>query len=366
MRCSGANPHLQEHGPDHTKAVASQSPPALITPKNAVGMRQLFFLALKIAVSAGLLYLALSGVNFPAIQARLGQIDLAWIAAAMAATLFQIGVAALRWREIANACDAHLSVQTALRFNLVGAFFNQTLPSTIGGDGARLWLLQRHGASWQAAAYSVLVDRAVGLIVLAVIVVVSLPWSLGLIGDAHGRVALALLDVAAIAGCIAFLAFGRLRWRWIQDIWPARHLHGCAKLASHVMFHRHIGPKILLLSVVNHLLTVMIASCAALAIAAPVSFTEMLLLIPPISLVTLMPISIAGWGVREQAMQVAFSYAGLSAADGVTISLLFGAVYFIVGAAGGLAWLLSSEKAKGTPAVVVEETVPSPQPKPQA
>ncbi len=82
----------------------------------------------------------------------------------------------------------------------------------------------------------------------------------------------------------------------------------------------------------------------------------MVLLIPPISLITLIPISIAGWGVREQSMQVAFSYAGLSAADGVTISLLFGAVYFIVGAAGGLAWLLSSEKAaKGADAMVIEE-----------
>jgi uncharacterized membrane protein YbhN (UPF0104 family) len=326
-------------------------------------MRQLFFVALKVAVSAGLLYLALSGVNFPAILARLGQINLLWIALAIAAALVQIGIAALRWREIANACDAHLSIPIALRFNLVGAFFNQTLPSTIGGDGARLWLLQRHGAGWQAAAYSVLVDRAVGLIVLAVIVVVSLPWSLSLISDQHGRAALALLDLAALGGSIAFLVFGRLSWRWIQDIWPARHLHGCAKLASHVMFNRTIGPKILLLSVLNHLLSVVIASCAGLAIAAPVSFVQMTLLIPPILLVTLMPVSIAGWGVREQAMQVAFGYAGLSAADGVTISLLFGAIYFLVGAAGGLAWLLSSEKAaKGAQAMIIESD-PAPQPK---
>lgn len=327
-------------------------------------MRQLFFLALKVAVSAGLLYLALSGVNFPAIQARLGQINLLWIVLAIAATLVQIGCAALRWREIANVCDAHLTIPTALRFNLIGAFFNQTLPSTIGGDGARLWLLQRRGAGWQAATYSVLVDRAVGLIVLAVIVVVSLPWSLSLIGNTHGRTALVLLDLAALGGSIAFLVFGRLSWRWIQEIWPARHLHGCARLATQVMFDARTGPRILILSVLNHLLSVVIASCAALAIAAPVSFGEMVLLIPPILLVTLMPISIAGWGVREQTMQVAFTYAGLGAADGVTVSLLFGAVYFLVGAAGGVAWLLSSEKGKGS--ILIEDDTATPQAKPQA
>ncbi len=232
-------------------------------------MRQIVFVILKIAISAGLLYLALAGVNFPAIQARLGQINLLWIAAAIAAALLQIGVAALRWREIANVCNAHLSVHSALRFNLIGAFFNQTLPSTIGGDGARLWLLQRHGASWQAATYSVLVDRAVGLIVLAVIIVVSLPWSLRMIDSDHGRIALALLDLAALGGSIAFLVFGRLTWRWIQDIWPARHLHGCAKLADRVMFDRQIGPRILFLAVVNHLLSVVIAFCAALRLRLP-------------------------------------------------------------------------------------------------
>ena len=348
----------------HEFAPVPAGPSPRSPPAKPDGMRQISFVALKVAVSAALLYLALSGVNFPAILTRLGQINLFWIALAIAATLVQIGIAALRWREIANACDAHLSIPTALRFNLVGAFFNQTLPSTIGGDGARLWLLQRHGAGWQAAAYSVLVDRAVGLIVLAAIVVVSLPWSLGLIGDAHGRIALALLDFAALGGAIAFLVFGRMSWRWIQNFWPARHLHGCARLANHVMFDARIAPRILFLSILNHVLSVVIASCAALAIAAQVSFVQMLLLIPPILLVTLMPISIAGWGVREQTMQVAFGYAGLAAADGVTISLLFGATYFLVGAFGGLAWLLSSEKA-GKLAIEValdEDAEPKPQP----
>jgi hypothetical protein len=69
------------------------------------------------------------------------------------------------------------------------------------------------------------------------------------------------------------------------------------------------------------------------------------MLIPPIMLITMMPISIAGWGVREATMMVAFGYAGLAQTDGTVVSILFGAVYFIVGAAGGLVWILSAEKA---------------------
>jgi hypothetical protein len=62
-------------------------------------------------------------------------------------------------------------------------------------------------------------------------------------------------------------------------------------------------------------------------------------------LIIVMPISIAGWGLREATMGLAFGYAGLAASEGVNVSLLFGMVSFIVGAVGGLVWIFSAEKA---------------------
>lgn len=57
-------------------------------------------------------------------------------------------------------------------------------------------------------------------------------------------------------------------------------------------------------------------------------------LIPPVLLITMIPIPIAGWGVREATMGLAFGYAGLMVSEGVNVSLLFGAVYFFVGILG--------------------------------
>jgi hypothetical protein len=76
-----------------------------------------------------------------------------------------------------------------------------------------------------------------------------------------------------------------------------------------------------------------------------VLFGQVFQLVPPVMLITMLPISIAGWGVREATMGLAFGYAGLMASEGVNISLLFGAVSFIVGLVGGLVWILSAEKA---------------------
>ncbi len=308
-------------------------------------MRQIFLSTVKILISVVLLYLALRKVNLADLASRIDLASLGWIAVAIGATFLQLFLGVLRWCEISDECGAPLPIRQALRFNLIGTFFNQTLPSSIGGDAVRLWLVARAGAGWRAATYSIFVDRAVGLIALATIIVASLPWSYRLIGDSQGRAALLLVDFVALAGGIGFLIFGFLSWKWLQSLWATQHLHACAAIADRVILSRKRGPKIAALSLLIHVLTVVIAWCIVQSISAPVSFGQVFQLMPPVMLITMLPISIAGWGVREATMGLAFGYAGLPANEGVNISLLFGATTFIVGAFGGLVWILSAEKA---------------------
>ncbi|GLR85538.1 lysylphosphatidylglycerol synthase transmembrane domain-containing protein [Bradyrhizobium iriomotense] len=309
-------------------------------------MRRILLSAAKIIVSAALLYLALRKVNPSDLFSRFTVSSLYWIALAIAVTFLQIFIGVLRWREISAACGAPIELARAMRYNVIGTFFNQTLPSAIGGDAVRLWLVARAGAGWRAATYSIFVDRAIGLIALAVVIVASLPWSYRLINDAQGRSALLLLDLAALAAGLGFLLLGALNWPWLKRWWATHHIHACAVIANRVIFSRTRGPIVTVLSLLVHVLTVVIAWCVVQSIAAPVSFGETFLLIPPVMLITLMPISIAGWGVREATMGLAFGFAGLAANEGVNVSLLFGAVSFIVGAFGGLVWIFSAEKAQ--------------------
>jgi glycosyltransferase 2 family protein len=308
-------------------------------------MRRIVLSSLKILVSAALLYLALRKVDFHELASRFDVASLGWIALAIAATFLQIFIGVLRWREVSAECDAPLGLTQATRYNLIGAFFNQTLPSSIGGDAVRLWLVARAGAGWRAATYSIFVDRAIGLIALALLIVASLPWSYRLISDPHGRSALLFVDFAALAGGLGFLLLGRLQWPWLKRWWGTHHLHACSVIANRVIFSRERGPKIAVLSLLVHVLAVVIAWCVVRSIAAPVLFGQVFQLVPPVMLITMVPISIAGWGVREATMGLAFGYAGLLASEGVNVSLLFGAVSFIVGVFGGLVWIFSAEKA---------------------
>src|SRR4051794_14879258 len=233
---------------------------------SADDMRRILLSALKILVSAALLYFALRKINFYDLASRFDVASLGWIGVAIAVTFLQIFLGALRWRVISVHCGAPLATTQAFRFNMIGMFFNQTLPSSIGGDAVRLWLVARGGAGWRAATYSIFVDRAIGLIALAIVIVASLPWSYRLIDDPHGRSALLFVDFAALAGGLGFLLLGRLPWPWLKHWWGTHHIHACSVIANRVLFGRVHGPKVAVLSLLVHVLAVVIAWCVVQSI----------------------------------------------------------------------------------------------------
>jgi Lysylphosphatidylglycerol synthase TM region len=141
--------------PTASSAVASDPPSSW--PRR---MRGALMPLLKILISAALLFFALRKIDFHTLASRLDLGSLGWIGLAVLIALLQVGLGGLRWREIAAQCGIALTAQQAVRYTLIGTFFNQTLPSSIGGDAMRVWLVQRGNAGWRPATYSVIVDRA--------------------------------------------------------------------------------------------------------------------------------------------------------------------------------------------------------------
>jgi len=308
-------------------------------------MRRLALFLLKLGVTGSLLYLALSRANTGMLVERVGRLDLAWIAAGVGIALLQTVPSGWRWAMLANRCGASLPFGDAVRFSLVGTFFNQVLPSTIGGDAARVLLLARSGAGWRAATYSVLLDRFAGVFVLAILVSGLLPWSLALIPQSLARWALLAVGVGSLAGALLFLSLASLHWPWLARWSAFRHLIEMSRLAQGILRSPHDAARLLGVSIFIHMMSASIVWSAAKAIAAPIEFVHVLLLGLPTMLITTIPISVAGWGVRETAFLFAFSFVGVPEDSGVLVSLLYGSILFILGAIGSLAWFFEPRRA---------------------
>jgi len=296
-------------------------------------------LLLKAAISILLLYLSLRAVNLAALGERLSRIEPAWIAAALLALCAQVAILAWRWRTIVAACGAHLSYAAALRISFIAMFFNSVLPSTVGGDAARVVMLKHIGGGWANAAYSVLIDRVIGVTVLALLVIACLPWTLNLVTAPLARALLLAFGGAAIVGAIIFLTIGKLRWPLIARFAPTRHLAEVSRISWQLCRDGRRLAAVTVASFAVQIMTISVAWCLAQSVAASASFMLLLFLVPPVLLVATVPVSIAGWGLREGSMIVAFAYAGLAQGDGLIVSVLFGLATFAIGIIGGLIWI---------------------------
>jgi uncharacterized protein (TIRG00374 family) len=304
-------------------------------------MRRTLLLLAKAAISIFLLYVSLRWINISELTERLSRLEPAWIVLALFLMVSQIVMLAARWREIAAACGADLAFISALQITFIATFFNQVLPSTVGGDGARIWLLARKGAGWARATYSVLIDRIVGVFFLALIVIACLPWTFELIHDPIARTVPLVIGFGAVIATFVFMLIGTKYGQWFDRWTLTRHLSAASRAAISLCGSGRSIAIVIVFTITIHLLTITVAWCCIKAIAAPVSFAQVLFLIPPVLLISTIPVSIAGWGVRESSMIAAFAYAGLAQSNGLTLSILFGAASFVIGIVGGIVWILS-------------------------
>jgi len=163
-----------------------------------------------------------------------------------------------------------------------------------------------------------------------------------------GRLVLLFIGFGSLAGGAAFLMLGS--WQRLGRWTITRPLHELAARGRQILLSRDGGLTILPISLLIHLMTPLCAWCIAQAVAARLGYFDAFLLVLPVVLIATIPISIAGWGVRESALVLAFTYAGLAAEDGLVVSVLIGIAQFAVGIVGGVIWLCGSEGLRITDA----------------
>ncbi|MFT5182522.1 MAG: hypothetical protein ACI8S3_002415 [Alphaproteobacteria bacterium] len=301
--------------------------------------RRLLSFAIKGAVSAILLWLLARGIDIDAVGQQMAGADPAWLIAAVILSAAVIPMAAIRWQLVTRAIHEPLTHRDAQSITLIGWFFNQTLPSTIGGDAVRIFLAYRTGISKSAAIHGILLDRLMGLFVVLAMATIFLPpllsgldvqvqklFLLVFIGAGYGAYAVLFLISREFAARLDRLRLGRL----------ARDL---SRDARATLLTLSPGGVILIISVV--LQFVQIASVYAIAVAAgvEVSFTAIMIALPAVILISSLPISLAGWGVREQSMVLALGAMGVGATDALAISVLLGLIWIVIGLPGVIVWL---------------------------
>lgn len=315
-------------------------------------------LTLKVSVSGALIWFVLSKIDIASAMDRALDVAPEMLLVAILLFFVQAVIAGARWRVVLNAIGAPLPFIDSFKIYYIGLFFNQTLPSSVGGDAVRMYIAKRAGVPLGASINSVLLERGALVIALVLIVTAMQPYFMTRVSDEHESLILssvAVLFVLMVVGLIVLMNLDRLperhsRWRVVR---------GLAMLAadSRLVFLRpKWAPKILAWSLIGHVNVTLSIYILAIGLKLDVSMLDCLALFPPVMLATTLPISIAGWGVREGAMVAAFGLVGVSQEGAVVLSLLVGMLAIVASLPGGIIWLMSGYRQKdiATDTVVAE------------
>jgi uncharacterized membrane protein YbhN (UPF0104 family) len=307
----------------------------------------LMVFGLKVAITLGLMAYLLGKVDIGPVVAKIRTMQPTWAAGAILLMFLQLALAGLRWQVVNSLVGAEMRVAQVFRLTLIGQFFNQVLPSALGGDAVRAWLASREGVPLARAVTGVLCDRAVGLIVLVLVISSTfLLWPRLVADRLPASYAFQSMALLGVGGLVALFFFGASIARLLMGY---RVTEPAGKLVRDLRSVLYSGGSsvaiVALAAAIQALLVVIIYFCAR-GMNVPLNFAAALLVVPATMLVAMVPISFAGWGVREGAMIVGLGLMGIGANDALAISVAFGLLQIVVGLPGGVLWLVRSGAAR--------------------
>lgn len=298
---------------------------------------------LKLALSGGLVWYAFSKIDASSAVVYLRTIPLYTIALALGLLLFQYAAAALRLRELLKSLRSSCGLFAALDIAMIGAFFSQTFISFVGGDAMRIWRIVKQNVSIGTAVKAVLFDRLFGFAGLVLLIVLGLPILWRLLTEPHMRGSLVLLLSMAVVAGGAFMSMNKLpagfrRWRIFS-------IAAELSITAHDMI-RQVRPllSVIGLSLAIQLLNVAVIFTLAKGFAVEISFLQCFVLVPPVLFLSMMPISFAGWGVREGAMIVALALIDVPPSQSLALSISYGLCLVAISFPGGVLWFISRRR----------------------
>lgn len=222
----------------------------------------------------------------------------------------------LRWNLLLRAQAINVPFIETLKIVITGAFASNFLPSTIGGDSVRILSLPRYNASWSVSVASVVLDRFLNVVATLTL----LPFSL----LAFGTPAALWRNLTATdqRGLLAFssgLVAGRV------ERWRARLVHALKRLFEVVRIWLD-RPGILLLAFVLSWVSSFIVFFAiwilARGLGMPVTLYQVLGVMALTYLLSMLPVSINGLGLREVAVTTLYMQLGATLEQASTLAVV--------------------------------------------
>lgn len=306
-------------------------------------------LLVKCAVTAFLFWLVAGKVDLSSTSALLGKARPGWLAMSLVLAFVMTMLDALAFSMVMRILGHRVNLGTSFLYSLVSWFFSNLAPSTLGGDVFRTVQMQRLGAPLGTAFRSVLAARMMSFATLIPVILLGLPIALNIVDNSTERMTLILIAAFCAAALLvayaSFLLVPRLGGL-VRGSLSGR----IAALAADFRQVNHAGWNTVscwIIGAAQHVARVCVLAALAAGLHLGIPFATLFALVPAALLVAMIPVSLGSWGLREAAFVVFLGGAGIAPEAALSLSIAFGLLRIVVGALGGLTWLVADRNRYG-------------------
>jgi len=255
-----------------------------------------------------------------------------------------------RWRMLMRPLMPVLSVRSLFGIYCIGLFFNLTFPTVVGGDVVKMYYAGKPSKCYAQSFAATFLDRDAGMLAMMIIACIAeLVYPIEV-----PRIPVALIIWSAFAvfvvGNIAIFAprFHRL----LTDLLRRLHL---AKIAVKVDLisnafqimgkHKAILLGSLAISFANQLLVIAVTWITALGLRMDIAPSYFLIFVPVITLISMIPISLNGMGLREYSFMSLFGAIGAAPASCIALGVISSIVIILSAIPGGIVYIFYRNRA---------------------
>lgn len=303
-----------------------------------------FVLLGKLLVGLGLLAFLFSRIDLQGLLQRLSSLDAGYLLLLLTLPHFGIWLSSVKWHALLRSLGVRVRLRRLFALYMIGTFFNNFLPTMVGGDVIKAYQLSRETRDAASVIAATFMERFVGLAALVSLLpliylqedILSAYPMLGLV------VAVAILSFL-VASSLVF--WTRIRIPGSDSEVPiVRRLSRLAKKTrAHVISfrrHRSVLSSSFAISVLFYAVAAATAWAAIRCTGLSVGYLYVGSFLPIVLLAGLAPVTVNGLGVTESGYVLFLGLVGLSTVDAVTIALLLRARILVTSVFGGLVFVI--------------------------
>lgn len=312
-------------------------------------MKRFASLALRFGVSAALIGGLLAGIDRAAVARELADFGLQNVLVVLALQLVNTALKSYKWQQLMASDGIVMSHATAFASYMVGTFFSVFLPTAIGGDAVRAVDVGRRSGRGVATATSVVADRVLGFAAIGLVGLAALAVGAAASLDARFRLLGAALYVAVlVAAAVSFTGFAGLVADAVARVgWP-KGARALRDVEASIAAYRSSGglARWTLLSIAAQAIVVVAVWVIARALEIDASLPYFFAIVPLVSLVESIPVSIFGIGTRDVSYVYLLGLAGVAQAKALSLSLLYVLLSLLYALLGGVVFALRGSNAR--------------------